>query len=213
MNLDPMLSLESALSEFISAAVPILIGLGVLAAFCAVLTNRMKAVLPVFVMIMMLSSFPTICSFLGMEPSAIRAVDPFAWLGRHLTLILIGAAIAFTSSAVAFVGRQLYKRRALYLALEQARQAEASIRFEYAQWLEEEALKLDIEVLSAPNDQQLLKLRERVEEARHQNSICSPPRQPVLPGQIKQEWDKLGSALDDHWANETAGKRARRSLT
>ena len=131
-------------------------------------------------------------------PAATAAFDPLATLERHIQAILFTFFASISSAGLFVFGRYVHRKRRQHVERNRNRQAESTIRFEYSEWLEEEALKLEIEVLSVRGDRKIQALLERVREASTNNLryLQAQHEEPVLRDAIQKEWDQLRQELN-----------------
>ena len=200
MQLGPTMDPVTPLIEALGMMYPVMLVVALIMMLVAVLTREwQKAVISLLMLGTSGFVVHILPIFLGVTaPAAAPVFDPLATIERHIGSILLALLVSVSSAGFLLLGRYLYRKRQQRLQLHRNRQAESTIRFEYSEWLEEEALKLEIEVLSAPGDRKIQALLERVRETGTNNLryLQAQHEEPVLRDAIQKEWNQLRQELN-----------------
>ncbi len=199
MQVGPMIDPVAPLIEALGMMYPVMLAVALIMMLVAVLTREwQKAVISLLMLGTSGFVVRILPAFLGVTgPATTPVFDPLAAIERHIQAIVITFFASISSAGLFVLGRHVYRKRRQHLERNRNRQAESTIRFEYSEWLEEEALKLEIEVLSAPGERKTQTLLERVREASTNNLryLQAQHEDPVLRDAIQKEWDQLRQEL------------------
>ena len=203
MQVGPAIDLNTAFTDsvvgLLNGIYPVLIVVAILLVLLSIFSRDWSKAIPALGMLFIsTSAIHVLPTFLGVTgPAATAVFDPLAALGRHIEAILFTFFASLSSGGLFVLGWHVCRKRRQRLERNRNRQAESTIRFEYSEWLEEEALKLEIEMLSSPGDPTIHALRERVQEASSNNLryLQAEHETPILRDAIQKEWDELSEEL------------------
>ena len=202
MQVGPAIDLNTAFTDsvvgLLNGIYPVLIVVAIFLVLFSIFSRDWSKAIPALGMLF-ISTFAihVLPTFLGTGPAATVVFDPLAALGRHIEAILFTFFGSLSAGGLFVLGWHVSRKRRQRLERNRNRQAESTIRFEYSEWLEEEALKLEIEMLSSPGDPTIHALRERVQEASSNNLryLQAEHETPILRDAIQKEWDELREEL------------------
>jgi hypothetical protein len=114
-------------------------------------------------------------------------------LANELYAIGVWSSVIAAGVGLIRLLRPLHDQRLRARVIEQNRIDEIMIRLQYSEWLDDALLKLEIDALNAPTDENLQRLRQRIEEAKISNSryLGDQHEEPISREVIQREWNQL----------------------